>query len=293
MQIFTELNYNPNLSLALGYFDGVHLAHQSVIMQAVDFARANNSKSAIITFSDHPCCTIWGVCPKYILTRENRREQIASLGVDFLYEIDFCDVKNMNAQDYLQNVLIKNFEPVAISTGYNHNFGHNKSGDVSFLRESSQIYNYEYFEQDAQRYNDEIISSSVIRRILSVGEIEKANNMLNKKFSITNIIKKGNQIGRTIGYKTANIEYPNELINIPFGVYQVDTNYGKGIANFGSRPTVDGENIVFEVHILNFDKDIYGEILVVEFEKMIRAERKFASLDELKSQIEIDLNSVV
>ncbi len=292
MQIFTELSKKPNLSLALGYFDGVHLGHRAVIKSAVDFAHENGNKSAVITFSDHPCCYFWGVCPKYILTRKEREKRISELGVDYLYELDFESISGLTAGEYLRDILVKYFTPLSISTGWNHNFGFKKSGNVKFLSEQSKKYDYKYFELPPQKIGSEIISSTVIRKLLSNGSIEKSNQMLGQKFSIEGEVVKGNQIGRTIGFRTANLIYPAELIELPYGVYSVNTNYGKGIANFGVRPTVNGSNAVLEIHILNFDKDIYGEILRTEFNKMIRAEKKFPSLDELKLQIKKDINNI-
>lgn len=292
MQIFTELNKNPNLSLALGFFDGVHIGHQAVIKSAVDFAKQNGNKSAVITFSDHPCCYFWGVCPKYILTRKQREQRIKELGVDYLYELDFESIAGLTAQDYLKDILINHFTPVSISTGWNHNFGCKKSGNVKFLQDNSKKYGYEYFELEPQKVDNEIISSTTIRKLLSDGNIGKANNMLGSKFSITGKVVKGNQIGRTIGFNTANLVYPPELIELPYGVYSVDTNYGKAIANFGIRPTVNGSHAVLEVQILDFDKDIYGEEISVNFKKMIRAEKKFSSLDALKSQIKLDIEAI-
>lgn len=292
MQIFSELNKNPNLSLALGYFDGVHLGHQAVIKQAVNFAKENNTKSAVITFKDHPCCYFYGVCPKYILTRKERENQIKKLGVDYMYELDFESISGLTADEYLKNILIHYFKPSAISTGYNHNFGYKKSGGVKYLAQESKKFDYKYFEMSPQKLNNEIISSTAIRNLLSKGQIEKANNMLGYKFRIEGEIIKGKQIGRTIGFKTANLIYPSELIVLPFGVYSVNTQFGKGIANFGMRPTVNGEGILLEVHILDFDRDIYGENICVEFNKMIRSEKKFPSLEALKKQIQQDITSV-
>lgn len=292
MQIFSELNKNPNLSLALGYFDGVHLGHQAVIKNAVDFAHQNGNKSAVITFSDHPCCYFWGVCPKYILTRKEREEKIAELGVDYLYEIDFESISGLTAEDYLKNILVKHFTPSSISTGWNHNFGYKKSGNVKFLAQHAKKFDYKYFELPPQKKDNEIISSTSIRKLLSAGKIEKANSMLGYNFLISGEVITGNRIGRTIGFKTANLLYPPELIDLPFGVYSVDTQFGKGIANFGTRPTVDGKGTLLEVHILDFDKDIYGQNLTVKFNKMIRTEKKFPSLDALKTQIKLDINSI-
>lgn len=364
MEIFTELNKNPNLSLALGFFDGVHLGHKKVIESAVDFAKRNNTKSAVITFKNHPCCYLWDVKPKYILTRQARQEKIAELGVDFLYELDFESIAGLTAEDYLKSVLVDNFMPSAISTGWNHNFGYKKSGDTKFLRENSKKFGYEYFELppvklsfsplhtgEGASVNElanftlagegktkkltlpfvdgaEIISSTAIRKYLKDGKIEKANQMLGYNFSITGKVVKGNQIGRTIGFKTANIEYPAELIEIPFGVYATIahprplweraefvnersefTNSGEGlaptltpspigegrlnaIANYGLRPTINGNKPVLEVHILDFDEDIYGETITVEFLRMLRPERKFNSLEELKEQIKQDISKI-
>lgn len=292
MQIYTELNKNPDLSLALGFFDGVHLGHKAVIQSAAKFAKEHGKKSAVITFSDHPCCYFWGVCPKYILTRKEREKRIAELGVDYLYELNFESISGLTAQDYLKDILINYFMPVSISTGWNHNFGCKKSGNVKFLHENSKKFDYEYFELPPQKLDNEIISSTTIRKLLAEGKIEKANDMLGYKFSISGIVVKGNQIGRTIGFKTANIVYPSELIELPYGVYSVNTNYGAGIANFGVRPTINGSHAVLEVHILGFDKDIYGEEIEIEFNKMLRHEKKFSSLDELKNQIQRDISMI-
>lgn len=296
MQILHDLSENPNLSLALGYFDGVHLGHQAVIKNAVNYAKQNGGKSAVITFKDHPCCFFHGVCPKYILTREYREKFIADLGVDYLYELDFEKLAGLSAEEYLENILIKHFSPKSISTGFNHNFGHNKTGDVKFLEQESVKYNYKYFALPPQKYDGEVISSTKIRKLLSDGQIDTANKMLGRNFIIEGTVIKGRQIGRTIGFRTANILYPLELIDIPFGVYSVLVNYAsqtyQGIANFGVRPTVNGQGALLEVHIIDFERDIYGEVLEVKFIKMLRTERKFDSLDSLKQQISRDIKSI-
>ena len=292
MQVFTELTKNHDLSIALGFFDGVHLGHKAVIQSAVDFAKQNNTKSAVITFSDHPCCYFWGLCPKYILTRKEREKRIEALGVDYLYELDFESISGLTADEYLRDILVKYFTPLAISTGWNHNFGYKKSGNVKFLKENSKKYGYEYFELQPQKIEKETISSTLIRKLLANGNVIKANIMLGQKFSIEGVVVKGNKIGRTIGFKTANLVYPPELIELPYGVYSVETTYGKGIANFGIRPTINGSNAILEVHILDFDKDIYDKPIRVEFNKMIRTEKKFPSLDALKNQITLDIKSI-
>ena len=292
MQIFNEPNFNPNLSIALGFFDGVHLGHKKVIKSAVNFAKQNKTKSAIITFSEHPCKYLKNITPKYLATQKAKEQMIEDLGIDYLYEFDFRKISKLSANEYLENILVKYFSPSAISTGWNHNFGCNKTGNAKFLYENETKYKYKYFELPPEQFENEIISSTKIRNLLLNGEISKANKMLGYKFKITEKVVKGNQLGRTIGFPTANLEYPTDLIELTHGVYSVETNYGKGIANYGSRPTINGVKPVLEINILDFNKDIYGKILTVEFNKMIRTEKKFPSLDALKNQIQLDIKSI-
>lgn len=297
MQILSELEKISNLSLALGFFDGVHKGHQAVIKQAVSFARENNTQSAVITFSNHPCCYFYGVCPKYLLTRSGREEKIAELGVDYLFELDFESISGLTGEEYLKDILVKHFTPSAITTGWNHNFGCNKSGNVKLLEKQAQKFGYKYFKIPSQKAGIQTISSTAIRDCLFDGLIEDANKMLGYEFSIKGKVVEGQKLGRTIGFRTANLIYPKELIDLPFGVYAAkvkvgDENY-KGITNFGVRPTVsDSTSRSLETHILNFDKDIYGEEIEVSFLKMIRQEKKFSSLQELKKQIAIDIRQL-
>lgn len=298
MQIFTELNKNPNLSLALGYFDGVHKGHQRVIKTAVDYARQNGNKSAVITFQDHPCCFFYGVCPKYILTRDDRLKHLEALGVDYVYILDFnAKLCLLSAEDYLKNVLIDNFSPKSISTGFNHYFGAKKSGGVDLLTENQTKFGYKYFEVPPQKSFNDTISSTEIRKLLSDGNIQNANEMLGYNFSLSGEVIEGQKLGRKIGFRTANIMYPPELIDLPFGVYSVLVNHNdkvyKGITNFGVRPTVSDDcQCTLETHLLDFDKDIYGDEISVEFLKMIRPEKKFNSVHDLKEQIAKDISQI-
>lgn len=292
MKKYTQLIPNRDLVLALGYFDGIHLGHQAVIKSAVEYAHKNSLKSAIITFKEHPFCYLNHITPKYITT--DREKLISELGIDYFYELEFDDtIAKLSAEEYLRDILVKHFTPKAIFTGFNHTFGMNKQGNANFLRNNQSKYNYEYYEIEPKTINNTIISSTTIRNYLMNGDIEKANQMLGKNFSVKGEIIEGQKLGRKFGYKTANIVYPKELIEIPYGVYQVNTNYGTGIANFGIRPTVNNTNTaVLETHILNFDKDIYGEILNIEFTKMLRPEQKFTSTNELIEQIKTDISKI-
>lgn len=294
MEILNKLKSNENLAIALGFFDGVHLGHKAVINAAVDYAKKNNIKSAVVTFRQSPYVALNNVKPNYIITLEEKIKAIKKLGVDYLYLSDFTeDLAKQTASDYLKN-LVDDLHPKMIATGFNHYFGYNKSGGVDYLRLMQQEYEYEFKEINPIKLNEDVISSTAIRKALSNGDIPKANSMLGYRFYVKNEVIKGRQIGRTIGFKTANLKMPEKMINIPDGVYAVEVEVlGKkhmGIANFGSNPTVtDDSQKLLEVHIIDFNQDIYGELVKVSFLVKIRNEKKFQSLTELKAQIEKDI----
>lgn len=295
MQIFEELTINKGLSLAFGFFDGIHIGHQAVIKNAVDFARQNNTKSAVITFQDHPCCFFYNIKPQYIIKKIDKIKLLEDLGVDYLYYLKFdAGLSMMGAEDYLREIIIKNFEPLAITTGFNHFFGAKKSGDVTYLEKMQNELNYKYFEIKPLLFNGEVVSSTRIREALQLGNIEIVNSLLGYNYSLEETVNKGVQLGRKIGFKTANLIYPDNLVEIGRGVYKVSVDYDgqsfSGIANYGLHPTVgENEKNVLEVHIFDFDREIYGEKIKVKFLRKIRDEKKFNSLDELKEQIKMDI----
>lgn len=297
MQVFNELNENKGLSLAFGFFDGVHLGHKAVIKSAVDFAHENDTKSAVITFQDHPCCYFYHVEPKYLMKKHDKIKMIEDLGIDYLYFLKFDEyLAVMNASEYLKDVIVKYFEPKAISTGFNHYFGAKKSGGVKMLCTMQDEFCYRYFEVPPVLYNDELINSTAIRDNLGKGNIELVNAMLGYEYFMEEKVVEGDHLGAKLGFKTANLLYPENLVEPGKGVYKVKAQYkGKSydaIANYGSRPTVvqNGRQIL-EVHILNFDENIYGEELKVTFLRKIRDEKKFNSLEELIEQIKRDISA--
>lgn len=298
MQIIKEITYIPNLSLALGFFDGVHIAHQKLIKNAVDFAKENGIKSAVITLKQQPYCYLNHIAPKYISSRVYSYNIIEHLGVDYLFELDFDEVSGMTSFEYLKNVLVKNFSPVGIFTGFNHHFGHNREGNCEFLEKYQSEFNYHFEALPSQKLNGNLISSSAIRKFLESGQIEDANLMLGREFCVDGTVVEGNKIGRTISFPTANINYPDNIVEVPNGVYgvNVELSDGKilnGIANFGTKPTVNKTmQKTLETHILDgFDEDIYGQKIRINFLKFIRSEQKFDSIDELKEQIKKDINN--
>ena len=291
MGVYFELNENKNTVLALGFFDGVHFAHQTLIKKTVELAQKNGIKSALITFLDSPFYILTGKNPSYITLLDDKINLIQNLGVDDIYVLDFNKYKLMEADDYIHNVLIEYFHPKFIVTGFNHRFGANKKGDSKLL--SSFNHDFNYVEINPIYKNDILISSTNIKKFISDGEIELAGKMLNRNFSIKGTVIKGQEIARTLGYRTANIILDNKLIKPKYGVYfgysyYKNTKY-PSLINFGIRPSVD-KNLVetLEVHLLNFNKNLYGEELKVEFETFRRGEIKFSNIEELKNQINSD-----
>lgn len=298
MEIVRGLKEVPNLSLALGFFDGIHLGHQAVIGCAVEYAKDVNCQSAIVTFQEHPYCYFKGTSPKYILPLDEKYKCIERLGIDYIFELDFGSVCHMTPTQYLEDVLVKYFSPKAISTGFNHHFGVDKSGNVKFLSDCQNKFDYLYFATPPQSIFGDVISSTAIRHHIKTGTIYMAETMLGRKFSVSGPVIKGKQLGQKIGYPTANIIYPLDIIEPPNGVYDVNVTLENGaeyraIANFGVAPTVSNDGIkILEVHLFNFSGDLYNQVINVSFNKMIRPEIKFDTLDELKTQIEFDIQSL-
>ena len=291
MNIYTKLEEKKNLSLALGFFDGLHQGHKVVVKTAVNFAKDNNCESGIIIFKEHPMSYIMKNSVKQIITTDDKLEMLEQLGVDNVILLDFDDyLANLSAISYLKDVLVKYFSPVAITTGFNHSFGHNRQGNSSFLRSFQSKYNYRYFEIPPITCNNIVSSSSSIRNALNCGNLDLANCLLGYNFFIRAKVVQGRKIGRKLDFPTANFVYPEKIVEIPTGVYlvgvEVDGKSYKGVLNYGYRPTVSEDySLVSEVHILDFSSDIYDSEIKVSFITKIRNEMKFLEVSQLKSQI--------
>lgn len=291
MKVFYELNKNLDLSVCLGFFDGVHQGHKVVLKNAVNLAEQNSIKSAVITFREHPLCYLQNRTPQYIIPLEERLRIIEEQGIDYAYVLDFDEnIADALAIDYLKDILVENFKPKFITTGFNHYFGANKQGDSLFLRSHQEEFGYKFFEIPPITFNNILISSSKIRQMITDGLTEQIPNLLGEYFYVKGRVITGNRIGRTLSYPTANLKYPPDIIKASRGVYaafvEVDGIQYKAIANLGKRPTVEGSHsLLLEAHLLNFNENIYDKDIKVSFVKKLRAEKKFDSLPDLKSQL--------
>ena len=294
MEVFYTPEKKENLSLALGFFDGIHKGHQKVIESAVNAAKKNNLKSAVVSFEQHPSCLLLKRNPEYIIPLEDKIKKLEKLGVDYLYLLTFDEkFSQLSKEDYVE-YLIKMTNPKIITTGFNHFFGKNREGNTEFLNKTCKEKNIVYKKIEPIKIKNLVVSSSAIRKFLLCGNVEKAKEMLEYDFYIKGEVIDGMQLGSKLGFKTINVEYPEKIIKLPFGVYctkvNIDGEIFNSVTNWGVNPTVSGENIpIAETHILNFDKNIYGKKVKIDFLTKIRNEKKFDTLDALKKQISKDV----
>ena len=270
--------------VVLGFFDGVHLGHQSVLYSALN----TGCKVTLVTLKDSPSAYFTGN-KEYILSRKNSIDKLKTFNINIETEI-FEEVVSMPAQEYLERI-VKKYSPKYIVTGFNYTFGNKKSGDSKTLEELQNKYNYKYICVPPFIKNKKIVSSTLIKNYLKKGDINNANDFLGSNFILEGKVIKGQQIGRTIGFPTANINYPDDIVKIPYGVYCVKFGNYKGVMNYGIKPTIHNNNNspIAEIHLINFEGDLYNKEICVEVLEKIREEKKFENKEELKGQIEKDI----
>jgi riboflavin kinase/FMN adenylyltransferase len=296
LQVFREIKKDllKASSLALGVFDGVHTGHVKVITSAVQDAVRLGIIPGLVTFAIHPKHIILKSSPIMITSLDERLEIIENLGVKAVLLINFNEeFAKITAEEYIKNVLQASLNAKSLSVGYNHRIGCDKKGAGGFLQDYCAQNNINLNIIPPVKINGHIVSSSVVRELITSGDVISASEFLGKFFSLKGIVIEGQKLGRKIGFPTANLEISPELIIPKRGVYLglariFDKEY-RCVINVGRKPTVgDFENDIVEVHILEFDKDIYRKTLEVFFIKRIRDEKKFSSLEELKAQIKND-----
>ena len=302
MKVHYDLTSLPQFKdaiVTMGAFDGVHKGHQQIVQRMKLLAQQVEGETIIITFHPHPRKVISSV-PGEIKQLSNIKERIQLLeaaGIDHLVIINFdYNFSNLSAAQYVEDFLHQYFKPNTVIVGYDHHFGKGRNGNIDLLKTMGKRLNFKVEEINEQLVQNEIISSTLIRNYISEQQIKKANELLGYAYFFEGFVVRGNQLGRTIGYPTANLHINDEEKLIPAnGVYAVKvkgdcTNHAivEGMMNIGIRPTVDGQKKVIEVHIFNFDQDIYEQYITVLVYEFIRGEVKFDGLDALKNQLHQD-----
>jgi len=298
MRVFSKITdltkTYPNIVVALGTFDGVHMGHQSIIRQAIGLAQSIQGISVIFTFSNHPLSII---TPEKVPLQINdtfcKERDMEQLGVDILVNVPFTkELLKVSPLDFLQ-LLKDNFSPKYIVVGPNYSFGYKGEGTPKFLLQKGKEYGFNVEIHPVVHWKQHFISSTKIRQLIEAGHLSLANELLGKPFMICSKVIHGDERGRVIGFPTANLAIGTERVMLPDGVYAAkvlirEKEYG-AVANIGTNPTFDGCYRRIEVHIIDFNHDIYDELIYVKFLMKIREEKKFLSLHMLIEQIDNDI----
>ncbi len=303
MKIIDQFQKTPleNTIVTSGTFDGVHFGHRKILKKVVENAKKDNAKSVVITYWPHPRFVL-GKDPqklKLISTFDEKTKLIAESGIDYLFKINFTrEFSQLTADQFVKSILLEKLNTKKIIIGYDHRFGRNQEGEIAYLEEHKNRFGFEVEEIPHQDIHDVTVSSTKIREALQEGEVHIANEYLGRHYSLCGLVTKGEQVGRKIGFPTANIYVPETYKLIPGdGVYavkvKIDDNIYDGMLNIGNRPTVMGQKRTIEVNIFNFEQDIYGLKIEVDFVEQLRKEQKFENLELLKRQLEDDKKNAI
>ena len=287
---------HKNSIVLIGNFDGVHLGHQKLFTLAKDYKKKYSLKVGVLTFEPMPKMFFNNKLKNFrISSLEQKINYLKNFKVDFVitkkFDKKFSKTKSVS---FIKEILGKKIRPKFIFVSNNFRFGNKREGNVKQLIKFESMCNYKVIKPQPFLINKKIASSSLIRNFLQQGKLKNANKILDRNWSIIGRVQKGRQLGKKIGFPTANIDIKDYILACP-GVYSVRVkklnrnNYFKGIANLGYRPTFNGKKILLEVHLFNFSENLYNKYLTVEFKNFIRKEKKFKNVDQLKKQIKIDL----
>jgi len=282
--------------ILIGNFDGVHLGHQKLFSLAKKYKKKYRVKIGVLTFEPMPKMFFDSTLKNFRISSLNQKiSLLKKQSVDFIitkkFNKEFSKTKSIK---FINQIICKKLNPKFIFVSNNFKFGNKREGNVSQLVQYESSNNYKIIKPQPLLINKKIVSSSLIRNFLKNGKLKKVNKFLNRKWSIKGRVQKGRQLGKKIGFPTANIDIKNYVLAKP-GVYVVralrhnSTKYIRGIANLGYRPTFNGKKILLEVHLFNFSGNLYNKYLTVEFLNFIRKEKKFKNIDQLKKQIKVDL----
>ena len=302
MKIFRniiEARNIPNAVVTIGTFDGVHLGHQAIFNKMKALAQSVGGQTVVVTFSPHPrqVLNIDSSNLRFLTTPEEKLQKFEEFGIDNVVIINFTkEFSRTPSEVFIKDYIIDHLKPSYIVVGYDHHFGKNRMGDFDLLSDLKKKYGFKVERVAAQDVEHIAISSTKIRNALAQGNVKSANRLLGYPYSVTAEVVRGNEIGRTIGFPTANLELPREyMLFNRGGVYACLVDYNgltyKAMANIGHRPTIGDRaegDMLIEVNLFDFDGDLYGKSITVRFIDRIRDEVKFEGLPELKAQLERD-----
>ncbi len=274
--------------LALGAFDGLHKAHIKVIKTAVSMAKKRGALAGVVTFKDNPTLHLKGNT-EYIITEKEKDKILYDNGVDEIFKLDFTSVKDLSAETFFKDILINKLKAVALVCGHNFSFGKNAEADVEKLQSLCDNSNIELNTVQPVTDRGETVSSTLIRKYIAEGNMKRVSQLLNRNFSYSFEVVRGNKIGRTLGTPTINQQFPKGFAIPKYGVYAalvtVDGKKYAGVTNVGVKPSIGKYDPLSETWIADIDMNLYGMEIEVELLDFIREEKKFKDLEELKTEI--------
>lgn len=305
MQVITDLSVAPSPGertvLTIGVYDGVHVGHRTVISQVRERAAREGAKSVVVTFDRHPLSIVRPeAAPRLLANLDQKLELLESTGVDAVVIVPFNDVQaNETPVEFVERVLVNSLAAKVVIVGSDFHFGHMRQGNVTLLKEMGERHDFvcdPVVLVPRADGIDEPVSSTAIRRALAGGEIDTASRMLGRPYEVRGTVVTGDQRGRTIGFPTANVQIPNGMCMPSDGVYAGlytrpdGTEYATAI-NLGRRPTfyANQEASLLEAYLMDFSGDLYGEDASVKFLAFLRSEKQFSGIDELKQQLQHDI----
>lgn len=297
MKIFNSLDEIKNIKetvVALGNFDGVHKGHQELIRRTVKSAKMAGLKSAVFTFANHTKNVLAGkTVVKNILYAEDKAGIIKSLGVDYLFSIEFNEeIQHMSPKDFIEKLLIEKFKMREAYCGFNYNFGYKAKGNPEFLIKTGIKEGFGIHVLEPFKIDNNLVSSTFIRQLIEEGRVNECEKYMGRNYVIGGEVIVGNKLGRTFGFPTSNIHIDDSMVTPSNGVYITYCNYEgvrhPSITNVGIKPTIGDHIKNIETHIFDFNKELYGKEIRVEFLEKIRDEIKFDNFDLLCKQIDKD-----
>lgn len=283
-------------AIALGFFDGVHIAHQKIIQEAVKYSKENNLCAMALSFDRSPLEILSPEKVSYLTTSEEKEEIISSLGAKTEFLALTHNLLNMEAEDFVKEILVKKYNIKYAVCGYNYRFGKGGKGDTNLLTRYGDKYGFKVCVFERETACGDSISSSRIRKLIVEGNIEEANELSGRSFSIRGKVCEGKKLGRTLGFPTANVFWDDCKVLPKKGVYKTrvtaENQKYKSITNIGINPTVGKEKLRAETYISSFSGNLYEKEIKIEFLQFIRSEKTFSDIDELKMQIEKDISNL-
>lgn len=304
MAVYHDIGHLPqfhNAVITIGTFDGVHAGHRTILSEVVSHAATVGGESVLLTFEPHPRKVLFPGQPVGIITPLHQKLQlITATGIKHIVVVPFtAEFAAMSATEYIEKFLVRVFHPRCIIIGYDHHFGHDRTGNIALLQQFAPQYGFEVVEIPARLIEQAAISSTKIRNAIIAGQLPEANLMLGHQYTLSGTVVHGNKLGRTLGYPTANIvPAETEQVLPGNGIYAVYVTHAAtkywGMMSIGYNPTVtSSRELKMEVNIFDFDKDIYGEVIEITFVHKLRDEQKFSSLQQLTIQLHADKQATI